>query len=282
MKSALAVTSGGMDSISNGLMMLHKGYRVFFFHANLKHKAELGEKLACRKIVSELQKRGYSAELIEVNLPFFSEFSGASLQDRRTEIPLGLESIVKSATSIDELWTPARNVVLLAVACAYAEHLGAKYVTLGCNRSEQNYPDNTKTFLDRFTKMAEYGTIKIHPKFISPEWNYDKVGIIRWDFEHGFDWVLKWTWSCDVSPEKGKKREDVKPCGRCGCCNNRRIAFLISERLYGYYDPQWKDYRDREYFWKVFLPQVQEVLKKPIGKKLWFYKYRKEILEVET
>lgn len=270
-----------MDSISNGLMMLQKGYEVYFLHTNLKQKAELGEKLACRKIVSELQKKGYPARLIEVDLPFFSEFKGSSLQDKQVEVPLGLNSILKSATSIDELWTPARNVVLLSVACAYAEYLGAEYVTLGCNRSEQNYPDNTKTFLDRFTRMAEYGTLKIHPKFISPQWNLDKVGIIKWDFENGFDWVLKWTWSCDLSPEKGEEREDLRPCGRCGCCCNRRLAFTIAERLYGYVDPQLRDYQDQNYFWDIFLPQVKQILRKPVGRRMWFYRHKREIEAIE-
>jgi len=272
MKKCVSVVSGGIDSVTNGLMMLERGYEVHYIHLNYRQKCELGEKLACRKIVKLLQEKGCSVKLWEVDLPFFKEFGkGSALVDKSVEIPLGMRSLELSSTIIGELWVPARNVVFLAIASSLAEQIEAEYIALGCNQSETGYPDNTHEFLNRFSHMLECGTIKIHPKCISPEWELDKPHILKWGFDHGYGWVYKYTYSCDCEPipirTPIRDRDDFVTCGRCGCSMNRRFAFYVCEKLWGIKDNQ--RYADEEYFWKVYLPD----LKKRCTKDMWMHKY---------
>jgi len=283
MKKAVSVTSGGIDSITNGLMMLKRGFEVHYIHFNYRQKCELGEKLACIKIVEELKRRrGLPVILHMVDLPFFAEFGkGSALVDSEVKVPAGMESLLLSATNIGELWVPSRNVVFLAIASSLAERIGAEYITHGCNQSEIGYPDNTQEFLDRFTHMLEYGTIKIHPKCISPEYGMDKPHILKWGFDNGFGWVYKWTYSCDCKPYNVRfkyllplKREDILTCGVCGCSMNRRLAFLIAEKLWGIKDNQ--KYLNEHYFYETFLPEAIA----NSSEKFWYHKYLDLMKEV--
>lgn len=265
---AISVTSGGMDSITNGLMMLKKGYEVVYLHFDYDQKSRLGERLSCEKIVEELKKRGFPVSYVEVPLTFPYFVKEKSCLTSAIPVPLGINSIRKSATTIDELWVPARNVIFLAYATSIAEALEADVITLGANRSESSYPDNTKEFLDRFQKMAEFGTLRVHPKFESPEWGMDKVHILKWGFDNGFGWVYSYTWSCDLEPVfigNKLKRESVITEGECGCCCNRRMAFHIAKELYGIEDNQ--RYANEKYFEK-FLEDV-----KKSKEKFWFSGY---------
>jgi len=278
MKRAVIVASGGLDSITNGLIMLSKGYDCLFLHFNYMQKCEEGELLSCRKIVDELNKGELRCDLEVVDLPEFEIIgSGRSLVDKKVGIIEGMESIEMSSKGGGNIFVPSRNVVFLAFASAWAEYIGAKVITLGCNQSERTYKDNTKEFLDRFTSMLEYGTLEGGIKVISPEWELDKPDILKWGFDNGFGWVYKYTYSCDDSPvvsfnvSDEKRRESILTCGRDGCCCNRRFAFYVAEKLWGIKDNQM--YKDEGYFYDVFLEELKEKCKED----WWQYKYLKLI-----
>jgi len=262
-KKAVIVTSGGMDSIANGLMLLKKGYEIHYLHVNYGQKAEPAETNAC-KMVQNILRESYGQYVALHLYDFPITGTNSCLTNKGIKIPPGMESIKKSSTSIDELWVPARNVVFLSIGAALAEDIMAGVITLGCNQSESAYPDNTKEFLDRFTYMLKYGCIKIHPKVISPEWNMDKAEILRFT-KKNYPGIAPFTWSCDDG--------GIMMDGTCGCCNNRLFADMVTERLWDmpYLRPLTKD---PDYFHDKFIPDLKKTFKTKLGKRLWMYKYR--------
>ena len=273
---AVIVTSGGLDSVTNGLMMLKKGYECLFLHFDYKQKCEQGERLSCEVIVKELGNKGFPVSLQVVELPVFKELGqGSSLVDDAVGVVEGIESIKMSSGEIGNLWVPARNVIFIAFAAAFAEKIGAEVITLGCNQSESSYKDNTKTFLDRYTHMLEYGTLREGIKVISPEWKFDKPHILKWGWDNGFGWVYEYTYSCDDKPvfvvererEELPHRKQFVTCGMDGCCMNRRFAFYVAEKLWGMKDNQ--RYANEDYFRILFLKQLKETCEET----WWQFKY---------
>src|SRR5262249_12533167 len=124
-----------------------------------------------------------------------------------------------------------RNTVLLSLALAWAETLGAFDLFIGVNCVDYSgYPDCRPEYLRSFEELANLATqagvesrgrFRIH----APLLTLDKEQIIRRGLELGVDYGL--THSCyDPTP-------DGRSCGRCDACRIRRSAF---ERL-GLADP---------------------------------------------
>ena len=261
----LSVTSGGMDSMSMAATMLLDGHEVALFHGNLKQKAEKQEEKAVKKCAEVLNVKTYFADL-----SWLGEMGGSSLTDKNIEPSKGVNSLIESLHVIGNrekvdgggLWTPARNVVLLAAAAAYAERYGYDHLTWGANQSETAYPDNTMEFATRFQHMLEYGCLS--PITVgAPLYDLDKVEILRWGYEIGYGEIYNYTWSCDLGFDKA--------CGECGCCMNRRLAYYILNKITGNKYPDLQEYVDESYFKEVFLIDIQNP---EITKKMWFDKYR--------
>jgi 7-cyano-7-deazaguanine synthase len=255
----IAVTSGGMDSITMALYMHHRGYPTQLLHVDLKQKSEAKEHEAVLKV----------AEIINVGAFFvdcgwLGNLGGSSLTDEKIQVPRGMDSMreSKGITTWDEegLWTPARNVVLLAVASAYAERHGAEGITFGANASETAYPDNTIEFANSFSAMLKYGCLK-PPRVVVPLYEYDKVQLLKWGYDNNYGEVYDHTWSCDNG--------EALPCGVCGCCCNRRLAFHILNKIADYDYKDGRKYMDEDYFEKVFMPD----LFKQGTKDFWWSKY---------
>ena len=272
MSHVICVTSGGGDSISAGLMMLKEGHSVNFLNVDHGQKCAYAEKLSVEKIVSELIDRGYDAEITFVESRWLGILGGSGLTDDRIEVPDGLAGIYGS--TMGQIFTPGRNSLLLAIAACIAEVTEAEFITFGANQSERGYADNTKDFLDAFTKVLEYSCLKIHPKVISPIWEMDKVEIYKWMFDNGFGWVTDYTWPCDNEPIKISDpvidRDDLIPCANCGCCRNRQMVFHILEKMY---PGQYKDgqvYYESKWFVDALLPTLRQ---RGIPDRKWFKKY---------
>ena len=254
-------------------MLLKEGYEVTFFHVNYGQKCELGELLACQVIVEDLKARGYPVDLAikDISLPWVKN---NSLLNPEQEIPDGFQDLYRS--TLPDLFVPARNVLLLAYAASLAESIGAGIITLGCNQSETSYGDNTKEFLDRFTGVLELGCFRSHPVVTSPEWDLDKVDIVKWIVDNGFGEMLRHAWSCDSSPYytclPATTREDLLMCGRCGCDRNRRLAYHILEKTHPGQYPDEQEYADKYWFSDKFLTRIQE---EGVPRDIWFSKYAK-------
>jgi 7-cyano-7-deazaguanine synthase len=126
------------------------------------------------------------------------------------------------AGEIPVTYVPARNTVLLSLALAYAETVGAADIFLGVNAVDYSgYPDCRGEFLAAFEEAARLGTkcgVEGKPiRIIAPLLDLTKAEIIRRGASLGVDYSD--THSCYDPDEMGRA------CGVCDSCRIRRKGF---------------------------------------------------------
>jgi 7-cyano-7-deazaguanine synthase len=119
-------------------------------------------------------------------------------------------------------YVPARNLIFLSCAAAWAESLGARDIFIGVSSVDYSgYPDCRPDFIDSFQRTVNVATkagvegedITVHAPFLE----MSKADVVRRGRELGIDYSL--THSC-YDPEPGGGA-----CGRCDSCLIRRKAF---------------------------------------------------------
>jgi 7-cyano-7-deazaguanine synthase len=114
-------------------------------------------------------------------------------------------------------WVPARNLLMIAHAVAFAEANGFGSVVLGNNLEEAGaYPDNEEEFTHLLDQTLDYAVAADHRvRLEAPVGHLMKHEIVAEGQRIGVPWHL--TWSC--------YRGGSQHCGRCGPCFMRREAF---------------------------------------------------------
>ncbi len=119
-------------------------------------------------------------------------------------------------------YVPARNIIFLSFALAYAETVKACDIFIGVNVLDYSgYPDCRPEFIESFTRMANLGTrtgaegddIRIHTPLIT----LNKAQIIVTGTALGVDYAQ--TISCYQADDQGRA------CGRCDSCRFRKKGF---------------------------------------------------------
>ncbi|MBA3043976.1 7-cyano-7-deazaguanine synthase QueC [archaeon] len=216
-QKAVVLLSGGLDSATTLAIALDDGYDVyaFSFDYGQRHEKELeaAEKIAGHYSINH--------KIVKVDL----SWAKSALTDKKIKIPESRKNIGKN---IPVTYVPARNMIMLSFALAYAETINADAVFIGANAIDYSgYPDCRPEFYKAFQKAAALGTKKgVESKPIQikyPLINMTKSKIIKKGIELGVPYHL--TWSC----YKGKK----KACGKCDSCMLRLKGFKEA----GYNDP---------------------------------------------
>jgi 7-cyano-7-deazaguanine synthase len=113
---------------------------------------------------------------------------------------------------------PARNTVLLALALAWAESLGAHDIFVGVNVLDASgYPDCRPAFIAAFEALAQVATRSGGFHVHAPLIELTKAQIIQLGTSLGVDYGL--THSCYAPSERGGA------CGRCDACLLRKKGF---------------------------------------------------------
>jgi len=146
-----------------------------------------------------------------------AQFGGSALTDRTIAVP---EQGVKAG--IPATYVPARNTILLSLALAWAEVLGAQHVFIGANAVDYSgYPDCRPEFLEAFEAMANLATkAAVEGRRIAikaPLIDLPKKEIIRQALALGVDPAE--TVTCYQPDAEGRA------CGACDACRIRRIGF---------------------------------------------------------
>src|SRR5690606_23945682 len=120
-------------------------------------------------------------------------------------------------------YVPARNTIMLSLALAWAEVLGARDIWYGANAVDYSgYPDCRPEYVRAYEAMANLATkaaveegrrLTIHAPIIA----MSKADIIRQGIALGVDCSL--TVSCYQAADAGRA------CGRCDACRLRRAGF---------------------------------------------------------
>ena len=214
-KKAIILLSGGLDSATVGAIAKEQGYDVhaLSFRYGQRHMVELE---AAKRVADMLGVVEHKVADIDMRL-----FGGSALTDDM-EVPKGRD-FEDISHGIPITYVPARNIIFLSFALAWAEVLKAYDIFIGVNALDYSgYPDCRPEFIAAYEEMANRGTaygveggqrIQIHTPII----DLNKAEIITEGLRLGVDYGK--TLSCyDPAP-------DGTPCGECDSCILRARGF---------------------------------------------------------
>jgi 7-cyano-7-deazaguanine synthase len=206
---SIVAFSGGMDSATLIYHLRNQGHEVIALSVDYgqRHRIELSFAARFAEFV------GIQRELADLS-GITRLLGGSSLTDPSLPVPLGhYESETMKQTVV-----PNRNMLLLAIATAFAVSQRAQYVAYAAHTGDHAiYPDCRPEFTDAMAKaisLCDWHT----PELIRPFEKLAKADIVREGAALGVPFDL--TWSCYEGGERH--------CGACGTCIERREAFLIA------------------------------------------------------
>ncbi len=205
----LVVCSSGLDSTVAAQVCKNRGDDVTLIHFQYGSRAEGPELRAIYSIAEHMK-----VPLVVKHIPIYSQ-EDSNLLNPVCDIAGG-----EAGAEYAHEWVPARNLVMLAIATAYAEAKGFNIIVLGNNLEEAGaYPDNEPEFIDRFNDILPFavGDGKI-VKVEMPVGNLMKHEIVALGLKEKAPMHL--TWSC--------YKNGSLHCGLCGPCFMRRKAFEIN------------------------------------------------------
>ena len=208
---AVVLLSGGLDSYTAAAIAKDTGFELYALTVKYgqRHAHEI---LASRRVAEALGVKAHR----ELSVDLGSVGGSALVGDG--EIPKG----GPDPTVIPATYVPARNTVLLSLALAWAEVLGAFDLFIGVNALDYSgYPDCRPEYIEAFEKMAVLATKagvnggRFHIR--APLIALNKGEIIRRGLALGLNYGL--THSCyDPLPHGA-------PCGQCDSCVLRAKGF---------------------------------------------------------
>lgn len=212
-RNAVVLLSGGLDSSTVLAIARAEGYRPYALSVayGQRHDAELAAAARVARALGAVEHRVARVDL--------GVFGGSALTDEAIAVP------ETPSEGIPVTYVPARNTVLLSVALAWAEVLGARDLFIGVNAVDYSgYPDCRPEFIAAFEALANVATkagvegarFRVH----APLMHLSKAEIIRRGLELGVDYAL--TVSCYQADEEGRA------CGRCDACRLRAQGFAAA------------------------------------------------------
>lgn len=214
-KKAVVLLSGGLDSTTVLAVALADGYaaHALSFRYGQRHAAELQ---AARGIAAAA---GVPHRVVDIDL---RAIGGSALTDDAIDVPKD-RSESQMGADIPVTYVPARNTVMLSLALAFAESIGAADIFLGVNAVDYSgYPDCRPEFIEAFRRLAQLATkagVEGHSRFEihTPLIRLTKAEIIRRGMDLGVDYSM--THTCYDPDGSGLS------CGRCDACRIRRQGF---------------------------------------------------------
>ena len=207
----MVLLSGGLDSATTLAWARRDGCECHALSVDYgqRHGAELAAARGLAEALGACEHR-----IVKLDL---AGFGGSALTDRSIAVPTaGVEP------GIPVTYVPARNTILLALALAWAEVLGAQKIFLGANAIDYSgYPDCRPEFLAAFESLANLATRaavegrKVQVR--APLIDLSKAQIVRLALELGVD--VAQTVTCYQPDEAGRA------CGACDACRIRRKGF---------------------------------------------------------
>jgi 7-cyano-7-deazaguanine synthase len=213
MATALILLSGGVDSST----LLHYVKRelaidtlyALSFDYGQRHARELDAAAAQAEAVGVTEHR-----VLDVSA--FGALTAAAnvLTNPQVAVP-DLDAIAAADRIQPPTYVPNRNMVLLALAAAYAETCGVSDIYYGAQaQDEYGYWDCTTDFLVRINHLLALNrkqAVTVHAPFV----NKRKTEVVQLGHALGVNYAH--TWTC-------YRGGDV-PCGSCPSCVERALAF---------------------------------------------------------
>lgn len=214
MKKAIVLLSGGLDSTTVLAIARSRGFacHCLSFHYGQKQDIELE-----RAAIIATTMRAAQHLILRLDLGLIG---GSALLNSAIAIPKD-RKVEEISQGIPVTYVPARNIIFLSHAIAWAEVLGAADIFLGINAVDYSgYPDCRPDFLAAFAQAANLGTKAGSTgspfRFHAPLIELSKKEIIEVGLRLGVDYSL--THSC-YDPMQGVA------CGHCDACILRLKGF---------------------------------------------------------
>lgn len=213
-KPAVVLLSGGLDSATCLAIARSEGFVPYCLSVDYgqRHSAEL---MAAARLAQTLGAREHRIARVDLG-----QFGGSALTDPTIAVPqTGL------APGIPVTYVPARNTIMLSLALAWAEVLGARDLFVGVNAVDYSgYPDCRPEYIAAFDCLANLATraavegarFTVHAPLIE----LSKAEIIRRGLALGVDYAL--TVSCYQADDAGRA------CGLCDACRLRQAGFMAA------------------------------------------------------
>jgi len=212
MPAAIAVVSGGLDSVTLAHLLNSQGYELHLLAFNYGQR-HLKEVEFARRCAARLGARFDIMDLSSLG----RLLKGSALTDD-IAVPHGHYAAPSMAITI----VPNRNAIMLAVAYGVAVAENAEIVAAGMHAGDHPiYPDCRPAFLDSFAAMQRvavegsgHPNLRLHAPFV----NFSKTDIVALGARLNVPFAD--TWSCYEGGELH--------CGRCGTCTERRESFELA------------------------------------------------------
>ena len=210
---AVVLLSGGLDSATTLAIARSQGFECYALSVDYgqRHSAELD---AARRVAAALGARDHRVMRVDL-----AGIGGSALTDPSIAVP------EQGTSGIPITYVPARNTMMLSLALAWAEVLGARDIFMGVNAVDYSgYPDCRPEFIAAFEQLASKATkagvegaaFRIHAPLIA----LSKADIVREGARLGVDFGI--TVSCYQADSQGRA------CGRCDSCRIRQAGFTAA------------------------------------------------------
>ena len=206
---AIVLLSGGLDSAANLALAHSRGWKCAALVVNYGQRAWESERRAAHSLAEY-----YGAAVRELDLRFVGELGGSALTDSSLSVPeIGrdqLDTMPVISQTANAVWVPNRNGVLINLACAWAEAVGAPRVLIGFNREEAaTFPDNSRAFMESMNRTLSFSTrgkVAVESLIV----DQSKPETVRELRKLSKSFPFEKVWSCYHS--------GTKMCGRCESC----------------------------------------------------------------
>lgn len=209
-KKAVVVLSGGLDSTTCMGIAKNEGFELYplTFSYGQRHQREVEQ---AKKIASFFNVTEHRI----IDLDFFRQIGGSALTDQSIDVPDDGED-----NGIPVTYVPARNMIFLSLASAYAEVIGAETIFTGVSSVDYSgYPDCRPEFIDSMNQTinlaTKTGVTNQHLSIKTPLMYLTKGETIRLGTELDVPYSL--TTSCYNGEEEA--------CGTCDSCRLRIKGF---------------------------------------------------------
>lgn len=212
MHKAVVLLSGGLDSATVLAMARQQGYACHALSVDYgqRHRIELEAAVRVARALGAVEQKTVRIDL--------TAFGGSALTDDSIAVPT--RGVQKGGIPVT--YVPARNTIMLSLALAWAEVLGAQDLFFGANAVDYSgYPDCRPEYMRAFERMANLATkaaveghrLSLHTPIIA----MSKAQIIGEGVKLGVDYGL--TVSCYQADAESRA------CGVCDSCRLRRAGF---------------------------------------------------------
>ncbi|HET6588697.1 MAG TPA: 7-cyano-7-deazaguanine synthase [Candidatus Nitrosocosmicus sp.] len=221
----VCIFSGGLDSVSTAAYMKKMGLKINLISFDYGQRGS-NELIVAKRLSKSLKCSRYEI----VNISFLKSLLG------KTNI-LTSSSNSKIPSTFDySMMVPLRNTVFLTLASIWATSLDISLVVYGAHSGDTRYADCRPSFtrsLEKVLNLSEIDGIatglrkKLH--IWSPAISkLSKSELLLIGYETLGNKIFE-TWSCYLSENnntKSTKSDNLKQCGLCESCINRKQAFV--------------------------------------------------------